>query len=147
MNTKFHAGFALLASVVVAATIAWGFVVAGSPALRRLERFDEQRLDDLRTIAREIQLMVIDQNDREKKTLKEPLPKTLAEAAERARDERLNPRDPETVEPYQFTVTGKTTYELCATFSRARQADARVFWNHPAGTHCFAINVLDPPPY
>ncbi|HVU86192.1 MAG TPA: hypothetical protein VHD36_02650 [Pirellulales bacterium] len=67
MNTRFHAGFALLASAVVAATITWGFVLAGSPALRRLERFDEQRLDDLRTIAREIQLMVVDQNDKEKK--------------------------------------------------------------------------------
>lgn len=147
MNTKFHAGFALVASAVVAATIAWGFVLAGSPNVRRLERFDEQRLADLQTIAREIQFMVVDQNDKEKKTLKEPLPKTLAEAAERARDQRLNPLDPETAEPYQFTVTGETTYELCATFSSERQADTRVFWNHEAGPHCFSINVLDPPPY
>ncbi|MES1213197.1 MAG: hypothetical protein ABUL64_01290, partial [Singulisphaera sp.] len=115
--------------------------------LRRLERFDEQRLDDLQTIVREIQLMVIDQNDKEKKTLKEPLPKTLAEAAERARDEKVNPRDPESDEPYEFTVTGETTYELCATFSRERQSDYRVFWNHPAGRQCFTINVLDPPPW
>jgi hypothetical protein len=133
--------------VVVAATIAWGFVLAGSPALRRVERFDEQRLADLRTIAQEIQLMVVDPNDRGKKKLKEPLPKTLAEAAERARSQRLNPRDPETDEPYQFTVTGESTYELCAAFSGERRSDMSVFWNHPAGAHCFTIDVLDPPPY
>jgi hypothetical protein len=82
-----------------------------------------------------------------KGTLKEPLPKTLEEAAKRARDERLNARDPETNAPYRFRFKDATTYELCATFARSRDSDASVFWNHPAGTHCFTINVLDPPPF
>jgi hypothetical protein len=84
--------------------------------------------------------------DRNKKgTLKEPLPKTLEEAAQRARDERLNPRDPETDESYVYRIKNETTYELCATFRLKRDSDSRVFWNHPSGTHCFTINVLDPP--
>jgi hypothetical protein len=83
MSPRVHAAFAVVASAVVAASVAWGFVLAGSPATRRLERFDEQRLQDLQLIAREIQWMVMDPN--KMGTLKEALPKTLEEAAERAR--------------------------------------------------------------
>lgn len=145
MTPRIHAAFAVFASVVVAFAVAWGFVLVGSPATRRLERFDEQRLADLRTIAREIQGMVEDPN--EKGTLKGALPKTLAEAATKARSERVHLRDPETGEPYAYTVKNETTLELCATFARSRDSDWDVFWNHPAGRHCFTINVLDPPPY
>jgi hypothetical protein len=145
VTLKTHAAFAIVASVVVAFAVAWGFFLAGSPATRRLEHLDERRLEDLRTVAREIQSMVEDPNN--KGTLKGVLPKTLEEAAKRARDERLNSRDPETHEPYRFRVKDSTTYELCATFARARDSDDSVFWNHPAGMCCFTINVLDPPPF
>jgi hypothetical protein len=106
---------------------------------------DDRRLQDLQTIAREIQLMVVNPNKRG--TLKEPLPKTLAEAAQRARNERVNPHDPETAEPYRYVLIDEATYELCATFAKPRDWDSRVFWNHPAGAHCFTINALDPPPF
>ena len=145
MTERTHATFAIVATIVVGAAVAWGFVLAGSPSTRRLERFDEQRLRDLQTIAREIQRMVEDPN--EKGTLNEALPKTLEEAATRARDARVNPRDPETDEPYGYTVKNETTFELCAQFARPRDWDSRVFWNHPAGEHCFTINVVDPPPF
>jgi hypothetical protein len=145
MTPRIHAAFAVVASVIVALAIGWGFVLVGSPATRRLERFDESRLQDLWTIAREIQSMVEDPN--KEGALKQPLPKTLDEAAQRARDERLNPRDPETGQQYRYTVKNETTYELCAVFARPRESDDLVFWNHPAGPHCFTINVLDPPPF
>jgi hypothetical protein len=145
MTSRFHTGFAIVASITVAIAVACGFVVIGSPSTRRLARFDEQRLRDLQTIAREIQLMTEDPN--KKGTLKESLPKTLDEATLRARDERVNPRDPETGEPYAYRVKDETTYELCARFARKRDWDSRIFWNHPAGAHCFVINVLDPPPF
>lgn len=145
MNPRVHVACAIVASVVVVTAVGWGFVLVGSPATRRLERFDEQRLRDLQTIAREIQLMVVNPN--KKGTLKEVLPKTLEEAAQRARDERVNPRDPETGEPYRYTVKNETAFELCATFAKQRDWDSRVFWNHPAGRHCYTINVLDPPPF
>jgi hypothetical protein len=145
MTLKVHAAFAIVGSIVVAFAVVWGFYLAGSPATRRLEHFDEHRLQDLQTVAREIQSMV--ENPNKKGTLKAPLPKTLEEAAQRARDQRLNPRDPETNEPYVFRVKNETTYELCATFALPRDSDAGVFWNHPAGAQCFMINVLDPPPF
>jgi hypothetical protein len=145
MSGRFHAAFAVVATIAVGLALAWGFFLAGSPSTRRLERFDEQRLQDLQTIAREIQSMVEDPTEKGK--LKEALPKTLAEAAARARNQRVNPRDPETGEPYGYAVKGETTYELCAKFARPRDWDTRVFWNHPAGRHCFTIDVLDPPPF
>jgi len=80
------------------------------------------------------------------KRLKHPLPKTLEEAAQNDRLEKISTHDPETGEPYRYTVVNSTTFTLCATFSQAHNADDRVFWNHPAGEHCFTINVLDPPP-
>jgi len=145
MTLRIHVAFAVAASVVVAFAVGWGFFLVGSPATRRLERFDERRLQDLQTIAREIQSMV--ENPNKKGTLKESLPRTLEDAARRARDERLNPRDPETGDPYVYRIKNESTYELCATFARKRDSDSGVFWNHPAGTHCFTINVLDRPPF
>jgi len=144
MTFRTHAAFGIAATIVVTFAIVWGFVVAGSPATRRLERLDEQRLQDLQNIASEIQSMVI--NSDKKRELKEPLPKTLDEVAQRARASRVNSHDPQTGEPYRYTIKNETTYELCATFSKGRDSDSRVFWNHPAGPHCFTINVLDPPP-
>ena len=145
MTPRIHTVMAVISSIVVAAVVAWGFVLVGSPVTRRLERFDEQRLEDLRTIAREIQSMVEDRDNAG--SLKAPLPKNLEEAAQRARDERLNPRDPESGIAYTYTVINSSTYELCATFSLPRDWDSNVFWNHPAGPHCFRIDVNDPPPY
>ncbi len=145
MIRPFHAVFAVVASLVVVSTIAWGFVLVGSPGSRRLERVDEQRLEDLQAIAREVNNLVIEMGD--KRTLKAPLPKTLAEVAQRARLERIQLHDPETGEPYGYTVKDESTIELCATFTQARDSDASVFWNHPAGAHCFTINLLDPPPF
>jgi hypothetical protein len=144
MSIRTHALFGVATSIVVAFAIVWGFVVAGSPATRRLERLDEQRLKDLQTIAEEIHSMVVHPD--KKGELKEPLPQTLDEAIPKARGAKLNTRDPQTGEPYRYTVKDDTTYELCATFSGPHESDQGVFWNHPAGTHCFTINVLDQPP-
>ncbi len=144
MTPRMHAGFAMVASVVVAAAVAWGFVLVGSPAGRRVERFDERRLGDLQSIAREIQSIVIDPDKNGE--LKAAIPATLEDAAKQARNQRFNLRDPETDEPYTYTVKSETSYELCANFARPRDWTSSVFWNHPAGAHCFTINVLDPPP-
>jgi hypothetical protein len=150
MNPRMHAAFAVVASLVVGFAIVWGFVLAGSPSTRRNQLFDGHRLQDLQSITRAIQMQVVDttltQTANSTKRLKQPLPKTLEEAAQNDRLEKLSTQDPETGEPYRYTVVNATTFTLCATFSQAHNADFRVFWNHPAGEHCFTINVLDPPP-
>jgi hypothetical protein len=145
MNWRWHALFAGCASIAVALVIAWGFVLVGSPGARRLQRFDERRLQDLQAIAREVHAMVVDAN--ETRSLKAPLPKSLEEVARRARIEQIDTHDPATGEPYGYAVKSDSTFELCARFTRARESDSSVFWNHPAGVHCFTIDVLDPPPF
>jgi hypothetical protein len=145
MSWRLHSMFAIVASVVVAIVIGWGFVLVGSPGTRRLERFDDQRLQDLQAIVREVHAMTVEAA--KPPSLKGTLPKTLEDVAQRARSERIKLNDPETGEPYSYLVKDDSTFELCATFTMARNSDSSVFWNHPPGRHCFTINVLDPPPF
>ena len=103
---------------------------------------DERRIEDLRGICREIQLIVFEDDPAR---LKRPLPVTLEEAAELARHRKLSLHDPDTGEPYGYEVVSDTTYRLAATFALPRDLDYEVFWNHPAGRHAFTIDALDPP--
>jgi hypothetical protein len=144
MIPHMHRSFAVAATIVTALSLAWGFYLVGSPSARRLERFDDQRVRDLQTIARQIQWMVEDPN--EKGVLKSELPASLEQAANKAVGEQLNLRDPETGAPYGYRIPDESTYELCANFSQPRDASVSVFWNHPAGEHCFRIDARKPPP-
>ena len=143
MTPAVHRSFALLATVVVVASVAWGFMIVGSPDRRRAQRLDERRLDALQVIQQEIHELVRDPDDHTR--LKHPLPRTLDELVERARRRKLDPEDPETGVSYTYRILSETTYELCATFTHARDEDWDVFWNHPAGRQCFTIDALDPP--
>lgn len=143
MTTRIHTVFSVVSSVVVVATVVWGSVLVGSPATARLRRFDQQRLNDLQTIVREVQSLCQDPDI--KKELKRALPDSLDELATLARSQRINSTDPETGQRYVYTVKDGTTYQLCAAFSLNRNSDVDVFWNHSAGRHCFTVDALDPP--
>ncbi len=143
MTTRIHTMFSVTSSIVVVAAVVWGAVLVGSPGTARLHRFDQQRLNDLQTIFREVQSLCQDPDI--KQELKRELPATLDELATLARSERINLTDPETGEPYAYTIKDPTTYELCATFSLERDSDVDVFWNHSSGKHCFTVDALDPP--
>jgi hypothetical protein len=143
MTQRIHVMFSAAMSVVVISAVVWGVVLVGSPATARLQRFDHQRLEDLQTIYRELQSLCHDPDV--KGQLKRELPGTLEELADLARSERINLNDPETQQPYVYSVKDGTSYELCATFSLERNSDAEVFWNHPTGRHCFTVDALDPP--
>ena len=143
MKTSIHSLFSVASSLLVIVTVVWGAVLVGSPGTARLQRFDRQRLSDLRTIFREVQSLCYDPDI--KHELKRALPETLEELAALARSERINLTDPQTGERYVYRLKAETTYELCATFSLARDSDSDVFWNHPPGSHCFTIDALDAP--
>ena len=125
MTTRIHNVFSVASSVVVVVTVVWGAVLVGSPGTARLQRFDQQRLNDLQTISREVQLLCHDPDI--KKELKRALPDTLVELAALARSKRINLTDPVTGERYVYTVKDGTTYELCATFTLERDSDVEVF--------------------
>ncbi len=143
MTPRIHTIFSVASCFVVVVALVWGFVLVGSPGTSRLQRLDQRRLDDLQTIFREIQSLCHDPDIKD--TLKRRLPQTLDQLATLARRERINLSDPETGERYRYAVTSETTYQLCATFTLPRDSDSNVFWNHPAGEHCFTIDALDPP--
>ncbi len=143
MTTRIHVLVSVALSTLVVVAIVWGVALVGSPGTARLQRFDQQRLEDLQTIFREVQSLCQDPDI--KKELKRALPATLDELAALARSERISLTDPETRQRYVYTVKDPTTYELCATFSLERDSDVEVFWNHPSGRHCFTVDALDPP--
>ena len=143
MTTRTHVLFSAAVSMVVVVGVVWGAVLVGSPATVRLQRFDQQRLEDLQTIFREVQSLCQDADVKDE--LKRALPRTLDEVAMLARSEKIDLTDPQTQQRYIYMVTDTTSYELCATFSLGRDADMAVFWNHASGRHCFAIDALDPP--
>src|SRR5262249_52727786 len=105
-----------------------------------------RRVDDLRTIHTAIQRMVTEGGDT-KMRLKRPLPKTPDEVAayvQLEQDQRkLRLHDPDTNEAYVYKVQSETKYELCATFASVRDQKQDLFWNHPAGLHCFVFDALE----
>ena len=143
MTNRIHILFTIAVSIVVIVAVVWGIALIGSPGAARLQRFDQQRLKDLRTIFDEVQSLCRDPDIKDK--LKRPLPATLDELAAEARGKKINLTDPETGERYDYTVKDPATYELCATFSSERDSDVEVFWNHSSGRHCFTVDALDPP--
>jgi hypothetical protein len=139
-----------IATVVFLVAVIWGFAIVGSPAAQRDRRFDEQRISDLSDIHEAILRHVREVGPARgadaagaERRLKRPLPESLEMVVEVAIDLRPNTTDPETGRPYEYTVTGESTYELCAEFVTERDRRDRPFWNHPAGRHCFSFDALD----
>ena len=146
--SRMHGAYAGVAVGLALATLAWGLWVVGSPQGERLRKLDERRVQQLQSIERAIDRLVRGPYD-ERSTdgpapMIRPLPATLEEVRADALPDRPPIADPETGAPYGYRVTGESSYELCATFDRARDEDDDVQWNHPAGPHCFAIDVMSP---
>ena len=120
---------AIALTVIVIAAVGTGLYVAGSPRTAREEALDRRRVDDIREIEGRV---------KEFRRAYGTLPSTLAsiESADGVASIR---RDPATGEPYEYQVTGDSTFVLCATFAfpsaeTNRYGSERA---HPAGRHCF----------
>ena len=142
-----HRGYLIVSSLIVVAGIVGAFFVTGSPLQGRAERFDEQRVNDLRAIHSEI-LNISYGNQgyppspEPMTDLPNPLPANLDEVAAHAVYQKINTVDPETGAPYEYTVLSPTSYEICATFALDRDQQYDIFWNHPAGRHCYSVDAL-----
>ncbi|MDQ2995078.1 MAG: hypothetical protein M3R00_09115 [Pseudomonadota bacterium] len=139
MGAKF---FGSIATAMVIAVIIAGLILAGSPAKERERRFDTQRVNDIAQIASAID-MYISKNDQ--------LPASLVELTkpEVARLYSINSiKDPKTAVEYQYATTGKTSYQLCATFEQPSVAKSRAMygdnrgWEHPVGYKCFKLEAV-----
>ncbi|HTM67731.1 MAG TPA: hypothetical protein VL426_00375 [Candidatus Binatia bacterium] len=140
---------------MVAAVIAVGLYVAGSPSKERERRFDEQRVNELQQIANAVDNAYYRDGH---------LPSSLEELAANKQDNYVpSIVDPATRAPYEYRTTDGDTYELCATFDDVTQqtdqygrpqaapvptkpmiggvAPGYRDWNHPAGRYCYELTV------
>lgn len=134
--------FRVVAIASVAVVVAIGAFFIGSPGTERERRLDEVRVNDLRTIQQEVRNISTD-TSLPKPTIKKTLPATLNDVVAQAVYVQPSIVDPVTGQPYEYTVTGPSTFTLCAEFGTALNQNYDIFWNHPEGHHCFAIDVLE----
>lgn len=137
----------IIISIVALAVIA-GFFVVGSPQTMRLQRFDEQRIQDLQFLQSEIVNYW---------RSKEMLPPTLADLEDPVRGVKI-PKDPDTSKEalYEYRIVDSQTFQLCANFSLAAENGtvARPVyltpetspqygqnWEHDAGRVCFERKI------
>jgi hypothetical protein len=116
--------------LVVLGALGGGVYLIGPPADERARRFDMRRETDLQRLRLAANLYWT-RNGR--------LPPTLEDLHKEA-GTGIYARDPESGQPYTYTVKGNDAYELCADFTREseRRAD---FWSHPAGRYCYSITA------
>ena len=143
-----HRHFGIAAIALTSVTLVWGVVVVGSPVSERLRKLDERRVDDLRAITGAIERLCLGspdtRGDGPPTQLVKPLPGSLSEVAAEALNDRPSIADPATGAPYGYRVSGASSYALCAAFDRERDVDYDPPWNHPAGSHCFEFDLLNP---
>lgn len=123
---------AIVAGIVVLATVIAAIAVMGPPSRQRLMRLDERRVDDLNRIANAVMAYHNEHGG----------PPASLDVLAAEPGVRL-PRDPESKQPYGYEVLGKAEYRLCAQFdtdtseSTEPQAWLRAPWVHGRGRQCF----------
>lgn len=136
--------------LLVVLTVISGFFIVGTPAEARQKRLDIQRVNDLQTI----QWQVVNFWQQ-----KERLPASIAELEDPIAG-YSNPRDPKTHELYVYRPGQNLSFELCATFEAAGNADwgrgeampVRAYgtlegdWAHNTGETCY-VRTIDPERY
>ena len=141
-------------AVLVLVTIVAGFFIVGTPWEARKYRFDEQKVSDLQNI----QYQVVNYWQ-----LKQALPAALTDLADPISGAYI-PVDPQTGQPYEYSVTGPMSFELCASFNaeaRSQTVNGRTVplapypaaekgvvenWQHGEGRTCFT-RTIDPERY
>lgn len=133
MPASRQTAFLALGISAVAAAIVAALVVLGPPREHRARRMDERRVDDLTSLGRATDLYW----SRHGK-----LPANLGDLAPEPGWD-LATQDPETQQLYEYRVLGDDRYELCARFQQPSARPSPTFWSHPAGRHCFALEVRE----
>lgn len=131
--------------LAMAAAVAAGLFLAGSPEKERMRRFDQERLNDLNQISYAIDSYW----NQEKK-----LPATLEDLKTKQDVYVRSLADQKTGVPYEYDPSPTSTaYALCAVFEtdseqelarlQSRPADVQGadFWKHPLGQKCFSLQV------
>ena len=132
---------AVIASVVVGATLVAAIAVLDSPPRQREQRLDARRVQDLQQHENAIAAYHAGHK---------ALPDDLA-ALRAMPGWNLAPGDPETGAPYGYEVLGERSYRLCAKFSTDTAAAEAPYgpvvdaWKHGASRQCFTREVANRP--
>jgi hypothetical protein len=145
---KARAGTTVLVSVAVGAVlvaVVAGLMVLPPPTQERVRRLDERRVEDLRGIARAMDVYWTRHG-------------RLVASLEDLSGEpgvRVSRRDPGTGQEYELRLLDESTYELCASFERpttdygeprGRPEDpSEDFWSHGVGLRCFRLDAQEVP--
>ena len=128
----------IAAVVVVVATVGYSIYVIGTPGQQRNVRLDEQRIDDLRSISRNVDRYY---------EFNGAMPANLFDLQGQQYSVQ-SIADPDTGRPYGYHLVGGVDYELCAVFnaeSPERRDERRPFsesiWDHGPGLTCFALTA------
>lgn len=134
-------------SLIVGATIIFGYTKIDSPQVVREARLDQQQIFDLQDIQWRVEAYYADNAS---------LPKDLSLVY----TDLPKPSAPENRADYRYQVTDETSYELCATFMKATPESERMMakpiydtsynpnnfnWEHNAGEKCFERTVAVTP--
>lgn len=129
----------IFAFVLVVLSIAWGFMVLGSPYTQRMYKYDMQKVSDLQNLNSQIQSYY---------SMNSKLPANLDALKEM--NYHYVVVDSQTNAPYEYVKSSETSYSLCAVFNRdsrdGNNSEARPYyyeqnWSHPAGRHCFTQKI------
>ena len=131
---------ALVASAAMLAAVGAGLWINGSPVEQRERRIDQRRVEHLRLLDSAVGRF----HGREGR-----LPESLAQLRDRlGADAPGTLVDPLDGRPYDYRPLDATRFELCATFSHAGGEEPQAYaarnqgrWRHPAGRHCFVLEV------
>lgn len=150
-KTKIPFILTIVVSVVVLVSIVMGFFIVGTPKDQRNRRFDEQRVNDLQITQNQVVEYWLKKNI---------LPKNLIDLQDNISG-FIVPNDPDTKMSYEYNVTDKLSFELCANFTTS-DADFGITaaskftspydsaygqnWNHNVGRTCFS-RTIDPELY
>jgi hypothetical protein len=142
---RMHRTFALVASGLVLGTVAWGFVVAGSPGSERLRKLDLRRIEHLGEIRDALMEHCLGNTRHlapDRRVLVNPLPANLDVVRTAARARRPEIADPASEAPYGYEVLGATGFRIGARFDLERNEEIQPLWNHPAGWHWFTFDLM-----
>ena len=117
--------------VVVAAAVATGIVIIGSPGEERTRRLDTRRVSDLQQISQSVEVY---------HTRHQRVPASLDELSQEP-GLAIVARDPVNGQPYGYRSVDSDSYELCATFDRETTEVRSDFWSHGSGMQCFKLKT------
>lgn len=128
--------FVVIVIISIVLAVAYALYLIGTPEQQRTLQFDRTRVSDLAQISSGVSRYW---------ATNEELPKTLEDLREQSSVFIRSVEDPETQEPYEYTIIDENSYELCAVFKTA--SDSKIFsqqqWDHGIGRTCFDREAQD----